>query len=112
MFTFELSVFYEIPLVLALAICVHEITHYFYAKWTGDYIKIDFDDGSPTVHFDDNMTYLNQLVMYLLAIFNGAFVVTLFIIYSNHPMVHVLTLLIYLFGCKYDIIKVYELIKK
>lgn len=106
-----MAVFYEIPLVLILAIFVHELTHYLFAKWTGDYIKVDFDEGSPTVHFDDNMTYTNQLIMYILAILNGALVIMLFIIYSDDPIVHVITMFIYFFGCKYDIVKLYDLIK-
>jgi hypothetical protein len=93
----------ELICVLFIAIVIHEITHYIYAVWTQNFIKIDFDEGSPTIHFDDNMSYNDQLIMYMIAIFSGFCVIVAFMLFSKNAIIHVITLIIYLFGCSYDI---------
>ena len=93
----------EILIVFIFAVIVHELTHYIYTKLTGDFIKVDFDEGSPTIHFNDNMTDSHQIYMYFLAILSGMFVIIPFILFSTNGILHVVTLLIYLWGCKYDI---------
>lgn len=95
--------------VFILAISIHELTHYLYAKWTGDFIKVDFDEWSPTVHFDDKMTYRHQLYMYSLAILAGAFIIIPFILFSTNGILYLAILLIYLWGCQYDIDQILKL---
>jgi len=107
-----MRLFIELTGVLLTAIIIHELTHYFYAIKTGDYIKFDFEDGAPTVHFNNDMNYENQLVMYGLAIFNGLIVVIPFIFLSANGIIHILTLFIYLYGCHYDICQVIYLIRQ
>lgn len=97
----------QMLIVLLLAIFIHELTHYLFAQWTGDFIQIDFDEGSPTVHFDDQMSIGNQLIMYGLAITAGIFVIIPFIFFKVNGFIHILTLFVYLFGCRYDF---YEMI--
>ena len=101
----------QMLIVLFLSIFIHELTHYLFAQWTGDFIKIDFDEGSPTVHFNDQMTIINQLIMYGLAIAAGIFVIIPFIFYTVNGYIHILTLFVYLFGCRYDFYEIINLIQ-
>jgi len=107
-----MRLFIELIGVLLIAIAIHELTHYFYAIKTGDYIGFDFEDGSPTVHFRGDMKYDNQLFMYGLAICNGLIVVIPFIFLSANGIIHFLTLVIYLYGCQYDIRQMFSLINE
>lgn len=104
--------FAELIVVLSTAIVIHEATHYFYAIKTGNFVGFDFEDWSPTIHFKNDMNYENQLVMYGLAILNGLIVVIPFIFLSENGIMHVLTMLIYLCGCNYDINQFIGLIKR
>jgi hypothetical protein len=99
----------ELLFVFLMAIFIHELTHYCYALWSGDLIKVNFEDGSPTVHFDDRMTYLNQLLMYGLAILNGFILILLFFIFSLNYQFHLITMIVYFFGCRYDFCQLYRL---
>lgn len=101
----------EVLLLLLIAISVHELSHYIYVKLTGDYVKMDFDQGSPTVHFLPTMDKKHQVAMYLSAIFMGMLVIIPFIFLSTNGMVHIGTLIIYLIGCKYDIYQICQLYK-
>ena len=101
---------WEILYVLLIAVFVHELTHFLFSLWTGDFLAIDFNEFSPTVHFDDRMTYDNQLLMYGLAILAGTVTLLPFIVRSKHGLMHLITLVIYLFGCQYDIHQIIRII--
>lgn len=105
-----MNILLESSLILLMALFFHELTHYIYARWTDNFIKVDFDDWSPTIHFDDKMSSAQQLCMYILAIIAGLFVIIPFIFLSENGSIHVITLLIYLVGCQYDITQIIHIL--
>lgn len=84
-----------------LAIIVHELTHVFYTIATGDFIKLTFTSGCLVTHFNPKMNPWHKRNMYLSAIFTGLIVILAAIWYTEDH-VHIISLLIYLYGCKYD----------
>lgn len=105
-----LEYLFEIIWILLLASIIHELTHYFFSVLTGDYQSIDFDQGSATIHFSDNMSKKNQLWMYGLPIFSGLLFIFVILKGNINEISNIIVLMMYLLGCLFDFHKIVKIL--
>jgi hypothetical protein len=105
----DLHIFLEICLAVTLSVVIHELVHYIIVMLSGYPYKFDFEDWSPTIHFSDELSKSTQIYIYLSAIASGLIVIILFVIFSPNRIIHIISFVVYIWGCYHDIHKLFDL---
>lgn len=97
----------KLVIIFILAITIHELTHYIYAYWYHYNPKLEWEQGTPMITFDQNMSNSQQIIMYGSAILTGFIFINLFLSYQSNKYVYLIIIGLYLVGCGYDLYQLF-----